>query len=188
LENKEKYRVIPIYINLLKIFNDILGYEKVKSETTANLARKEFPFKVFWEFAKEYLEYFGISFRDEMPRLEFIAEACKNIGSKDITSYYTNMQRIIDDKWIGLSSACGLALVMPKYLAKANKQRIFIMLDEFQELTWLSQFEDCVPFLGQILDLIECEYITGIISGSAVSIMQYNVFGYGVHYLAGQSQ
>jgi type IV secretory pathway TraG/TraD family ATPase VirD4 len=44
------------------------------------------------------------------------------------------------------TQACRLALAMPKYLAKANKQRIFIMLDEFQELTWLNQFKDCVPF------------------------------------------
>jgi hypothetical protein len=178
LKEKVKYGVVPVYINLFKIFNDILGQKKVKSEKTAELAERKFPLVFLRSFAKEYLEYFGIYFEDDKPEIEVIVDACAKIGEKKIIHCYNSIiNRIEKEKWWGPSSACELALVMPKLIAKANNRKIFLMLDEIQELTWLTPV-DCVPYLGQLMDLWECDLVSGIISGSAVSIVLHEVFGY----------
>jgi hypothetical protein len=178
LKDKAKYEIIPIYIDLLEIFNEILGHERVKSEKTAERSERKFPFVFLRAFAKEYLGYFGTYFEDDKPEIEVIIDACAKIGEKKIIHCYNSMiNRIKKEKWWGPSSACELALVMPKLIAKANNQKIFLMLDEIQELTWLTPV-DCVPYLGQLRSLWECDLISGIISGSAVSIVCHGVFGY----------
>jgi hypothetical protein len=178
LKDKAKYKIIPIYIDLLEIFNEILGYDRVKSEKTAERAERKFPFVFLKAFAKEYLGYFGITFEKKRTDIKEIAEACRKIGEQKIMYYYNSMINVIEnEKWWGPSSACMDAILLPRDVAEANNQKIFLMLDEIQELTWLTPV-DCVPYLGQLRSLWECDLICGIISGSAVSIVCHGVFGY----------
>jgi len=119
----------------------------------------------FWVFGGDQNE-------KEFLNLDMLSQKALEIKSNALLDTLKSYRAIIDSRRIDYSSLIKLAFDFPNELARGGNRKIIVVLDEFQEVQYLSNYRGLENILGILRPYFEIPAnVSYVILGSAVSFM-----------------